>query len=61
MKFVNACGDAKSEMDLCFREEKKLRKKLNKRVSPGLPSALGVTGGKGAAKAVEGGGAAASS
>ncbi len=32
MKFLNACGDAKVELDRCFREEKKLRVKLNKRI-----------------------------
>lgn len=28
-KFLNACGDVKITLDLCFREEKKLRKELN--------------------------------
>ena len=32
MKFLNACGEAKIEMDKCFREEKKLRVQLNKRI-----------------------------
>jgi COX assembly protein 2 len=40
MKFFNACGDVKVALDLCFREEKKLRKKLNPRVSSSLPSPL---------------------
>jgi len=39
LKFVNWCGDAKQALDLCFREEKKLRIKLNPRVSSTLPSA----------------------
>ena len=40
LKFVNWCGDAKQALDLCFREEKKLRIKLNPRVSSTLPSAI---------------------
>jgi COX assembly mitochondrial protein 2 len=40
MKFFNACGDAKAALDLCFREEKKLRRKLNPRVSE--PGAVAV-------------------
>ena len=32
MKFLDACGPAKVAMDFCFREEKKLRVKLNKRI-----------------------------
>ena len=40
LKFFNHCGDVKIALDLCFREEKKLRKKLNPRVSSSLPSPL---------------------
>ena len=38
LKFVGACNDAKSALDMCFREEKKLRQKLNKHVSTTMPS-----------------------
>ena len=44
LKFFNACGDIKIALDLCFREEKKLRKKLNPKVSTNLPSALKMKG-----------------
>lgn len=37
LKFVNVCGDAKSAVDACFREEKVMRKKLNKQVGPMYP------------------------
>ncbi len=40
MKFFNACGDAKAALDLCFREEKKLRRKLNPRVQE--PGAMAI-------------------
>jgi hypothetical protein len=72
MKFLNACGQHKADLDTCFRvrqpdrglqsphtnrplislhlthpsrlqEEKKLRKKLNKRVDPLMPSAIAYT------------------
>ena len=33
LKFFGACNDAKHWLDTCFREEKKLRKSLNPRVS----------------------------
>jgi Cytochrome c oxidase biogenesis protein Cmc1 like len=32
MKFLDACGPAKRTLDACFREEKKLRVKLNKKL-----------------------------
>jgi COX assembly protein 2 len=32
-KFFGACNDAKHWLDTCFREEKKMRKSLNPRVS----------------------------
>ncbi len=40
MKFLGVCNDAKSALDLCFREEKNLRRRLNKRVSTTMPSVL---------------------
>jgi hypothetical protein len=39
LKFVNACGAAKVAMDACFREEKKLRVALNKRIPDPLETA----------------------
>lgn len=61
LKFFGACNDAKHWLDTCFREEKKLRKSLNPRVSgaewvkaapgravdaPTPPAAAGAAGGK---------------
>lgn len=43
MKFLDACGPAKRTMDACFREEKKLRVKLNKRL-PDAPEEMIVSG-----------------
>jgi len=37
-KFFGVCNEAKACMDLCFREEKVLRKKLNKKVPTDRPS-----------------------
>ncbi len=56
-KFWNACGDTKLALDLCFREEKQLRKKLNPRVSSTLPSALKMTSAGGTGAEGAGGGA----
>jgi COX assembly protein 2 len=60
VKFFGVCNEAKSLMDLCFREEKNLRKKLNKKVPTNLPSVFmnpssGSTGsgGGGDSKSVE--------
>ena len=66
LKFVNVCGDAKTALDLCFREEKVLRKKLNPRVSTTMPSPLqraaaAAPGGAGSAGASSGGAAGAAS
>ena len=47
LKFLNACGDAKLALDLCFREEKVLRRRLNPRVSTTMPSPLEKAGGGG--------------
>lgn len=62
-KFVNACGDAKLALDFCFKEEKKLRKKLNPKVSAVFPSALTMNGElrQGGGGGAGGGGAQASS
>jgi len=57
LKFVNYCGDAKVALDLCFREEKVLRRRLNPRVSATLPSALAVVGAGGTGGAGGAGGA----
>lgn len=54
MKFFNACGDIKTALDLCFREEKKLRKKLNPKVSASLPSALKMKGTLGSSSSTDG-------
>ena len=40
LKFANWCGEAKTALDLCFREEKKLRLRLNPRVRRTLPAAI---------------------
>ena len=56
LKFLNWCGDAKLALDLCFREEKKLRVRLNPRVSTTLPSPLARTGGGGGGSGGGGGG-----
>ena len=40
LKFVDWCGEAKAALDRCFREEKKLRVRLNPRVSSSLPAAI---------------------
>jgi COX assembly mitochondrial protein 2 len=34
LKFFNACGDAESVMNACFREEKALRRQLNREKGP---------------------------
>lgn len=34
MKFLNACGDLESAMNACFKEEKALRRQLNKERGP---------------------------
>ncbi len=47
LKFFGVCNDAKTSMDLCFREEKNLRRKLNKRVSTIAPSTITVPSAKG--------------
>ena len=39
-KFLNACGNPKLALDLCFKEEKKLRRKLNQKVATTLPPGL---------------------
>lgn len=31
-KFIGHCNDKKHDLDMCFREEKKLRIKLNRRI-----------------------------
>jgi COX assembly protein 2 len=43
LKFVGVCNDAKSSLDMCFREEKVMRRQLNKRVSTSMPSVLKLT------------------
>ncbi len=43
-KFFNYCGEVKLALDLCFKEEKKLRKKLNPRTSLSLPAGVQLTG-----------------
>ena len=59
LKFADWCGETKAALDRCFREEKKLRVKLNPRVSTTLPSALArVVAGKEAEKAAAAGAAA---
>ena len=40
LKFVGTCNDAKSSLDLCVREEKNLRRSLNKKVSTTAPSCV---------------------
>ena len=50
LKFFGVCNDAKTSMDLCFREEKNLRRKLNKRVSTIAPSTITVPSVKGPEK-----------
>jgi hypothetical protein len=58
LKFADWCGESKAALDRCFREEKKLRVKLNPRVSTTLPSALArVVAGKEAERAAAGAGA----
>ena len=36
-KFFNACGPAKLKLDACFKEEKVLRMRLNRRVPTDMP------------------------
>lgn len=57
-KFFGACNDPKHWLDMCFREEKKLRKQFNARTDgrewlKGMPAAPG--GGSGGAPTGAGG------
>ena len=48
MKFLDACGGHKAAMDACFRDEKKLRVSLNRRITDPLdaaPATAHVSGG----------------
>ncbi len=60
MKFLDACGAAERTMNACFREEKELRRRLNReRGNPQLawlglaPAAGGAGAGGGGASAAE--------
>ena len=39
MKFLDACGGAKTALDACFREEKHVRVSLNRRIADPLEKA----------------------
>ena len=40
LKFLNACGALEAEMNVCFREEKNLRRQLNRERGPQPPFRL---------------------
>ena len=58
LKFLDACGPAKAAMDVCFREEKKLRVQLNRRIPDPLEltSTAVAAASAGSAPAAAGGG-----
>ena len=62
LKFLDACGTAKAEMDACFREEKKLRVQLNRRIPDPIETAAAAAAAaaSAASAAAPGGGAAGS-